>query len=284
MQAGSGCKGSMRLLLSKSQELKWPFMLLTWIIVTEDETTSESAVQPESDPERAKPLERLQARIDATFKEEMAPYLDRIIKNFNRTSRLLEDSKRVRKDSPESADDILRAIVVFLHASLEDFLRTVSQSLLPLAGESALNAIPLAGLSGRSEKFQLGRLVAHKGKLVDDVIRESVSEYLERSNYNNVGEIALLLETLGFNVAEHNKEFPQIQSMMQRRHQIVHRADESKMPFFGNYDVQSIDPDEVWQWLRAVQGFMAHLCTPIFLKKLSPEMIADKFGLKTEDK
>ena len=252
--------------------------------MTEGETTSKSASQPESDPESTKPLALLEVKIETAFREEMAPYLDRIIKNLSRTNRLLTDSKRVREDSPESADDILRAIVVFLHASLEDFLRTVSQSLLPLAGESALNAIPLAGQSGRSEKFQLGRLVAHRGKLVDDVIRESVSEHLERSNYNNVGEIALLLETLGFNVAEHNKEFPQIESMMQRRHQIVHRADETKVPFFGIYNVQSIDPDEVWKWLMAVHSFMAHLCTPIFMKKMPPEALADKCELKTENK
>ena len=57
---------------------------------------------------------------------------------------------------------------------------------MPTADEETLNKIPLAGASGRAEKFQLGRLAEHRGKKVDDVIRESVEAYMERSTLNSV--------------------------------------------------------------------------------------------------
>ena len=58
--------------------------------------------------------------------------------------------------------------------------------LLPIANEDAPNDVPLVGGSGRSEKFQLGKLARHRGKKIDDVIRESVAAYMERYTFNNV--------------------------------------------------------------------------------------------------
>src|SRR5437588_8261871 len=56
--------------------------------------------------------------------------------------------------------DVLRAAVVFAHATLEDFIRSICAYFLPHADPSVLDEIPLVGLnaSGRPEKFLLGRL------------------------------------------------------------------------------------------------------------------------------
>ena len=106
----------------------------------------------------------------------------------------------------------------------------------------------------------------HKGKLVDDLLRDSVFEYLERSNYNSTEEIARLLETLGFKVSEHNKFFPEIQQMIERRHQIVHRAD-----FFEGGSITSLQPislEDAPRWSSATHELMYSLISPL-LQKLS---------------
>ena len=168
-----------------------------------------------------------------------------------------------------AAQDVLRAAVVLIHAYLEDFLRTVAGILLPVAGEATLNSIPLAGLDGRPEKFPLGKLVRHRDKLVEEVLRMSVMEYLDRSTFNSTDEIAQLLDKLGFQVADHNQQFAAIGAMIQRRHQIVHRADRVKTPGSGKYTLQPIEAGEVLAWLRATTAFTLSVTKPLF-RKLNP--------------
>src|SRR4051812_1729073 len=73
---------------------------------------------------------------------------------------------------PSVRGDLCRAVVVFLHAAFEDMLRTVARERLATAGAKALKDIPLVGTSesGRTDKFTLSALDAHRGKTVDDVI------------------------------------------------------------------------------------------------------------------
>lgn len=81
---------------------------------------------------------------------------------------------------PVHSTDVLRSAVVFLHGTLEDFLRDLARLRLPHASEHTLNEIPLVGAKGRVEKFYLGRLARHREESVYDVIERSVSEYLDR--------------------------------------------------------------------------------------------------------
>jgi len=152
--------------------------------------------------------------------------------------------------------DILRAAVVLLHASLEDFLRTLSRVRLPAASEDVLNSIPIAGSgSSRAEKFALGKLCAFRGKTVDDVIKQSVDEFLERSNYNTTIEIAGLLRNLGLKVETLNGRFAEIDEMMRRRHMIVHRADRSESKGRGKQIANSLSAVTVERWLDATREF-----------------------------
>jgi hypothetical protein len=164
---------------------------------------------------------------DLEFQQQMGarllPYYSRLAENNQRVNRLLQFFDEDLKER-EGGEDILLAAVVLIHASLEDFLRTLASELLPAGDESSLKDIPLATSEsfGRNEKFVLGQLAQHRGKTVDELLRQSVSDHLSRSNYNNTKEIALLLTKIGFNPEEHNAEFAAIDQMIQRRHQIVH--------------------------------------------------------------
>jgi hypothetical protein len=151
--------------------------------------------------------------------------------------------------------DVLRAATVFLHATLEDFLRSLSYWKLPVAKKDVIDKIPLVGSKGNASKFFLGELVAHKGKSVDTLIKESVDQYLEKSNYNNIEEIKFLLASIGVDSAKINNEIDALIDIMNRRHQIVHRADIDNTGGQGNHRVKSISVTVVNKWIESVEIF-----------------------------
>jgi hypothetical protein len=107
-------------------------------------------------------------------------------------------------------------------------LRRLAVIYLPACSAEVLNQIPLSGSADnlRAEKFLLGRLSIHKGKLVDELIAESVRDYIARKTFSNTTEIAGLLDWLRFSLDESDKKhLPPIAELLARRHQIVHRAD-----------------------------------------------------------
>jgi len=151
--------------------------------------------------------------------------------------------------------DVLRAATVFLHASLEDLLRSLSYWKLPEAGKETIDKIPLIGSQGNPKKFLLGELVGHKGKSVDALIKESVDQYLERSNYNNVEEVSGNLASIGINPANVNEDFSILEELMGRRHQIVHRADIDSTGGQGKHRVRSISVSQIEKWVQSVENF-----------------------------
>lgn len=227
------------------------------------------ALASESDRRTANPTLLQQIQADREFEQQLEvrlrPYLDRLDENVARISRLLQffDGELSKR---EGGDDILRAAVVFIHAYLEDFLRTLAAELLPAGDERSFEDIPLAGSKsyGRGEKFALGQLAQHRGKTVDQLLRQSVSDYLSRSNFNSTTEIASLLVRLGFRPEEHNSAFDAIDRMIDRRHQIVHRADKGSSS--GKTTLQPIERAEVVEWLQATHGFTSSLLTPLMRK------------------
>lgn len=90
-----------------------------------------------------------------------------------------------------SVTDLLRAAVVLLHATLEDLVRSLMEWKLPAAPAEAFKDMNLAGIT--KNRFSLDDVALHRGKTVDQLIAESVSQSLERSNYNNTNEIAAAL-------------------------------------------------------------------------------------------
>ncbi len=193
----------------------------------------------------------------------IAPLLSRVNDNLGRANhlvRLYRDlyGKGKGRRSVHKAD-LLRAAVVFLHATFEDFLRTLSGIYLPTANAKTLDDIPIAGLGEkkRPEKLLLGALAQHRGKSVDQLVDESISIYLRRTNYNDTTEVASLLKSLSIPLYDDLKDtFPRLQGLMDRRHQIVHCADrlEGKAP--GRQRAVSISVRLVDSWIAAIRDFV----------------------------
>ena len=160
---------------------------------------------------------------------------------------------------PVATVDVLRAAVVFLHASLEEVVRNIARWKFPVAGEAALNDIPLTGSTGRAERFFLGKLAAHRGKTVQAVIDESVAEYLSTFTVNNTAELAGFLAKIGVDVAQVNGEFNAIAQLFTRRHHIVHRADRNEEPGQGHHHARGLNHATVTVWIDSVDRFVTQL-------------------------
>ena len=163
---------------------------------------------------------------------------------------------------PVMSTDVLRAATVLLHATLEEFLRGISRWKLPKSGEEALDRIPLAGLDSDA-KFKLGKLSSHRGKSVDDLIAESVNLYLQRSNYNNTSEISSLLTSIDIDCKKVEHLYPTISVFLDRRHQIVHRADRDENQGSGHHRATSIAVKTVNKWIVSVVQFAGIVCNEL---------------------
>jgi hypothetical protein len=228
---------------------------------------------PPNDPAHQKDAAAQRLLTDPDYqkriKDPILTYLGHIKEGLERANALIAVADGLTDQS--RAQDVLRAVVVLNHAYLEDALRTLASQLLPEAGEEALNEIPLAssGSVAHAQKFHLGKLVQHKGKTVDGVIRESITQHLDRATYNDTTQISQQLDTLGFKIEDHNTYFPTIQQMMQRRHQIVHRGDRAKATDSDTYAPQPVDRQQVVTWLHATTSFVQSLVHPLVRKLIS---------------
>jgi hypothetical protein len=155
---------------------------------------------------------------------------------------------------PVETADVLRAAVVFLHATLEDLLRSLLEWKLPQAAAIHLKDVPLAGKKPRST-FTLDDLASFRGQTVDDLITTSVLENLERSNFNDPGEVAGVLERVGLQRTLLDPYRDKLGPMMKRRHWIVHRADRNTATGRGHHAARTLQQAAVEAWRDALQQF-----------------------------
>ena len=199
--------------------------------------------------------------------------LDQFSRNMQRSKMLVALYNTIAKDHPDSksihATDILRAAVVFMHAALEEFLRSLVISTFPFADAETLNQIPLAGLSrsGRPEKFFLGELVQYRELSVAEVIDRSLREHVSRQSFNSRGDLLAVIKTLGLRENDVRKVLPKVEAMLLRRHQIVHRADKP-IPIDQQWiRATSLSPRHVASWNEATSQFVAIALTGALVTK-----------------
>jgi len=189
---------------------------------------------------------------------------DRFDRNVERVRNLVSIYEKLagrgQGRRPVQSTDILRAATVLLHASLEDYLRATAERLLPLSAPESLAEVPLVGTKfSRQPKFTLADLARHRQKSVTQLIQESVSESLELSTYNNTGEISRLLERVGVAAAKVSSSFADLDSLMKRRHNIVHRADANPDRGRGQHAALGINKGDLEHWLWAIPDFIDRL-------------------------
>jgi len=157
--------------------------------------------------------------------------------------------------------DLIRTIVVFLHATFEDVLRTTARERLASAKSHVLSDIPLVGTSesGRAEKFLLGELDEHRGKTVDQLIHESVANYLDRKTFGSPGDVETILRQMGLDTRPFKDLYPDLEQMMTRRHRIVHEADLTSPGDRVSVPWTFVDDMDLTVWMLAVIAFYLQL-------------------------
>ena len=184
----------------------------------------------------------------------------RTAQNLKRAENLVTAYQRPRRTSQDRDSvyrtDLLRAAVVFTHASLEDFIRSVHRAFLPWADEDALEAVALAGTHGRAEKFSLGKLAKHRDKSVQELLEQSVEQHLEQSTYNNPNEIVRVLTAIGIDLRGQDTVLRKLGAMMQRRHAIVHRADMVEIKGKRHLEATPLEAQTVLKWIQATSMFV----------------------------
>lgn len=168
-------------------------------------------------------------------------------------------------ESEGARADLLRAIIVFLHATFEDMLRTAARQRLGAANSTVLDVVPLSGSSrsGRAEKFYLGALNTHRGKTVDQLIQESVDRSLDQRSFNSCADVEEVLDQMGLDTTTFKVLYPDLDQMMKRRHRIVHSADLTSPKDSDSPQWLVLDEVQVVLWILVVITFHNLLCVTV---------------------
>jgi hypothetical protein len=195
-------------------------------------------------------------------------------KNFGRTNNLISLYQNTTKEKkgrrPIENLDLLRVTVVMLHSTFEDFLRNLLNWKLPSANKEKLNKIPLvtSNYDSRKTKFELGELIEHKSKSIDDLIKESVKEYLNSQSFNNTKDVTGALRDIELDVNDEiRKYFPEIEQMISRRHNIVHQADKDfRIGDTSLHRVKPINLKQIIKWQNSIDKLVIEIVRQINMK------------------
>jgi hypothetical protein len=122
--------------------------------------------------------------------------------------------------------DMLRAAVVFMHSSFEEYFRNVLTKWMPTRGSrDALKNISLPKDAGKNGvKYTLYDFLEFKDKTVSEIFRDSVIEHMSRASFNNYTEICSWGKKIGLSF-DSFKCATDLDKAINRRHKIVHEAD-----------------------------------------------------------
>jgi hypothetical protein len=166
-------------------------------------------------PEQERIHEEIRRQI--AFLDEYNAY---IATNLRRADDLIRFAENYfEKGRPSQIkDDILRAAVVFLHATLEDFLRYIGSSKDP-------------------------------DKKVDQLI-------INKRTFGNTNRISQLLESAGIPTNEVSMHYPSLNELMARRHEIVHKGDlKPTADLKCERDPVPIEASKVTDWYNTIISF-----------------------------
>jgi hypothetical protein len=148
---------------------------------------------------------------------------------------------------------------------LEDFLRGLARwRWLELQDPGIVGDIPLPGAAlRRGQKFTLSDLLSFRGSSVEDVVSLAVTDYLDKSSYNDTSQVAEVLRSCGVETSAVSADFGVLQELMERRHHIVHQADQNPNRGSGHHQARSLSVERVQTWLEAVRSFVEGVCDQV---------------------
>lgn len=144
---------------------------------------------------------------------------------------------------------------MFLHATLEDLLRTTLAWRWPRStNPEHFGKLTFVLPNARKEKITIAELVQQGYQRVDEVVGAAIDEHLKTSNFNNILELRTALERSGLDPNIVDPHVRQLAALMARRHWIVHRVDRNATTGRGQHPTQSLGVGTVQGWVKAVRG------------------------------
>lgn len=174
-------------------------------------------------------------------------------KNFSRIDNLMKLYRtHLHPNNIRSKGDVLRTIVVMTHSTLEDFLRNILRWKLPDSSPEVLNKVTLIGKKGKTK-------IEFKGNTVDTIVQKSIKEYLNMVSFNNTNDIASHMNSINIETELLTSYFGNLDLMIKKRHNIVHKADRTNDEDISKTRVQTITHNQVDRWIRNVDDFVNDL-------------------------
>jgi hypothetical protein len=164
----------------------------------------------------------------------------------------LSDSHRF----PAQDSDILRAAVVFLHATFEDFLRSLAMARVSDFSRESLANIPFSASEDRKLKLNLGDLHPYRHQTVGAFIAKAVEDYLDQRAYSNVADIKRALREIDISPDVIDRYASKLTSLTTRRHLIAHRFDRVDTAEDGTLPITQ---EDVTAWINTVEKLVKEI-------------------------
>ena len=187
------------------------------------------------------------------------------LNNLWRSRRLIDLAKET--EIPEQTqNDLLGAAIVFLHATLEEFLRGVAiREWIKLNDEDLKNVLrKYSRLNTRNIKINLVDSVERRNATIETFIKEEIKSFVYQDmNFNSFKEVKDFLDltriTFNENVQAElkleEKDFTNIELLLRKRHGVAHQA-----------GCSNLDLEQVLVWAKSLQHFLFNLAQSLGLE------------------
>jgi hypothetical protein len=187
------------------------------------------------------------------------------LNNLWRSRRLIDLAKET--EIPEQTqNDLLGAAIVFLHATLEEFLQVVAiGEWLKLNDEDLKNVLrKYSRLNTRNIKINLVDSVERRNATIETFIKEEIKSFVYQDmNFNSFKEVKDFLDltriTFNENVQAElkleEKDFTNIELLIRKRHGVAHQA-----------ECSNLDLEQVLVWAKSLQHFLFNLAQSLGLE------------------
>lgn len=151
-------------------------------------------------------------------------------------------------------DEIIRSLVVFMHAALEEIIREYSMLNYRRWTPEKLRDVPLPNSKKqRAEKFTMADLVPYRESSVDDLLLVGCHNYLNAISFTSTTDIASHLQQFGLEPPP-PELLSRLAPMIERRHRIVHHND--LIPEDRSLPRLPVAKEDLDDWMKATNDFL----------------------------
>ncbi len=177
------------------------------------------------------------------------------IQNLWRARRFIDLASKI-EDNNENETDLLGAAIVFLHATLEEYLRLIALQEWPRLEKKKLQSVikQYNRLSSKNVKLSLVEIVDYRAKTFDSLLVDELQTFLYQGmNFNSLDEIWGFLKTVNVSLEDLIIELGQetldnVSALIYKRHLVAHQA-----------NCNNLDIDQVVVWGKSLQKLLIAL-------------------------